>query len=217
MIDGSVALRVLPDLAAALLTTGLLALGAIVLSSVGGTAAAALTMSRRVALASIGGAYREIMRNTPLLILMLVIFFGLASLGLRLSPFASALTALTLQHSAYTGEIYRGAIRAVPRQQWEAGFALGMRPGRVLARIIVPQALPRVLPLLGNQCVAITKDTAVASIIALAELTQAGKIAIEETGAPFQVLALLAATYLCLTLAIMVVARVAEARLRYVT
>lgn len=114
-------------------------------------------------------AYIWIIRGTPLLLQLLMIYFGLVNI-IRLGNLPSAFLALGLHNSAYIAEIFRGAIQGVDRGQREAGLSLGMTPGKVMNRIILPQALKRAIPPLSNQLIIALKDSSLASAVAIPEL-----------------------------------------------
>lgn len=179
-----------------------LALLSLVGAVLGGVAVAALTMSRIRPLRWLGGTFVEVMRNTPILVQIFVLYFGMPSIGLTLSAFASGVVALSLQNSAYLGEIYRAGLESVPVRQREAALALGLTPRMALLRVVAPQAFRRILPPLGNQFIIIVKDTSVASTIAVAELTQAGKLLLDRSAAPYETFALVALFYLVMSAAI---------------
>jgi ABC-type amino acid transport system permease subunit len=141
----------------------------------------------------------ECLRNTPVLVQIFILYFGLPTLDIYPSAVASAVAALVLQNSAYLGEIYRSAIESVPRRQMEAAQAVGMTPSKAYRVVIVPQALRRALPGIGNQMIFIIKDTSIASTIAVAELTHAGQLLLDRSAAPYEVFLILAAFYLALT------------------
>lgn len=174
---------------------GLALLGA----TLGGVLVAGLTTSRLTPLRWVGNAFVELMRNTPILVQVFVLYFGMPAVGLRLSAFASAVLALSLQNSAYIGEIYRAGLESVHPRQREAALALGMLPRTALWAIVAPQALRRILPPLGNQLIIIVKDTSVASTIAVAELTQAGKLLLDRSAAPYETFATVALFYLAMS------------------
>ncbi|GGF68041.1 glutamine ABC transporter permease [Azorhizobium oxalatiphilum] len=189
-----------------------LALGALIGATAGGAVVAALTMSRLAPLRWLGLAFVEVMRNTPILVQIFVLYFGMPTLGLTLSAFASAVLAMSLQNSAYVGEIYRAGLESIHPRQREAALALGMMPGQALRTILLPQALRRVLPPLGNQFIIIIKDTSVASTIAVAELTQAGKLLLDRSAAPYETFTTVALMYLGMSAAVAGLLKVAEFR-----
>ncbi|CDX16182.1 Polar amino acid ABC transporter inner membrane subunit [Mesorhizobium sp. ORS 3359] len=117
------------------------------------------------------GIYVEVMRNTPFLVQLFFIFFGLPSLAIRLDPILAAMLAMTLNMAAYTIEIVGAGLDAVPRGQTEAALALGLRPRQVFIKIVLPQALKVIYPALTSQIVIMMLESAVVSQIAVRELT----------------------------------------------
>jgi polar amino acid transport system permease protein len=114
--------------------------------------------------------YIDVFRSIPILVLLIVVYYALPFVGLRLSPFMSAATALTLVSGAYTAEIFRAGIEAIPRGQFEASQALGLSYRHMMSDIILPQAIRIVIPPLTNNCVNVVKDTALASVVAMPDL-----------------------------------------------
>lgn len=115
--------------------------------------------------------YVEVVRNTPFLVQLFFIFFGLPALGIRLDPILAAMLAMTLNMAAYTTEIVGAGLDAVPRGQREAALALGLRPRQVFVKIVLPQALKVIFPALTSQIVIMMLESAVVSQIAVRELT----------------------------------------------
>src|SRR5262249_25377967 len=115
--------------------------------------------------------YIELLRGTPLLLQLYVIFFLLPEIGIRIPAFYAAIAGLAINYSAYEAEIYRAGLQAVPRGQMEAALALGMSPWLALRRIIIPQATRIVIPPVTNDFIALFKDTSVCSVITVVELT----------------------------------------------
>ena len=114
--------------------------------------------------------YIDIFRSVPLLVLLIVVYYALPLVGLRMSPFRSAALALTLVSGAYTAEIFRAGIEAIPRGQFEASQALGLRYRHMMSDVILPQAIRIVVPPLTNNCINVIKDTALASVVAMPDL-----------------------------------------------
>ncbi|GLK82418.1 amino acid ABC transporter permease [Ancylobacter defluvii] len=189
-----------------------LAIGALLGATIGGGVVAGLRMSRHAPLRCVGAGFVEIMRNTPILVQIFVLYFGLPTLGVHMSAFTSAVLAMSLQNSAYIGEIYRAGLESIHPRQREAALALGMMPGMALRVILLPQALRRVLPPLGNQFIIIIKDTSVASTIAVAELTQASKLLLDRSAAPYETFATVALIYLAISAGVAGVLKLAEWR-----
>lgn len=115
-------------------------------------------------------AYVEVFRNTPLLIQIFIVYFGLPQLGLKLSPFFSGLSALMLYTAAYNTEIFRAGLEAVPRGQHEAAHSTGLTPLQEAVHIIIPQAIRISFPALGNNLVSLVKNSSLVSIIGMVEL-----------------------------------------------
>lgn len=114
--------------------------------------------------------YIDIFRSIPLLVLLIVVYYALPFVGLRLSPFMSAACALTAVSGAYTAEIFRAGIEAIPRGQFEASQALGLSFRHMMADVVLPQAIRIVIPPLTNNSINVIKDTALASVVAMPDL-----------------------------------------------
>ncbi|MFW0775136.1 amino acid ABC transporter permease [Paenarthrobacter nitroguajacolicus] len=121
-------------------------------------------------ISGIGRFYVSVIRGTPLLVQLFVIFFGLPSIGIRLDPWPSAIIAFSLNVGGYAAEIIRAAILSVPKGQWEAGHTIGMSRPQALVRIILPQAARVSVPPLSNTFISLVKDTSLASLILVTEL-----------------------------------------------
>lgn len=117
----------------------------------------------------------DFIRGTPLLIQLYFLFYVLPGAGIRLDPLATGILALGMHYGAYMADIYRAGIEAVPAGQRDAGLALGLGRLHLFVRIILPQALPPVLPALGNCVIAMFKDTPLLSTITVVELLNAAK------------------------------------------
>ena len=121
--------------------------------------------------ASIGAKiYIDVFRSIPLLVLLIIVYYALPFVGLRMSPFMSAASALTLVSGAYTAEIFRAGIEAIPRGQFEASQALGLGYRHMMVDVVLPQAIRIVIPPLTNNCINVIKDTALASVVAMPDL-----------------------------------------------
>jgi L-cystine transport system permease protein len=141
-------------------------------------AVALMRLSGNAVLAAMGRAYVSVIRGTPLLVQLFVIFYGLPSIGVVLPPWPSALIAFSLNVGGYAAEIIRAAILSVPKGQWEAGHTIGMSRGLTLRRVILPQAARVSVPPLSNTFISLIKDTSLASLILVTELfRQAQEIA----------------------------------------
>ena len=160
------------------------------------------------------GACIEFLRNTPLLLQMFMIYFGVAQLGWRLDGFYCGVFAIALQHSAFLAETFRGAIDSITRRQWEAARALGILDVSALWHIILPQAAIKVAAPIGNQLIILVKDTSLVSGIAVLDLTLTGKIIMERNAASFEVFVVVATYYLAITVILGFVVRFVEVRTR---
>lgn len=187
-------------LSGALVTLGLAAFASVVGIglSIGG---AALGRSGIAAAKQAVAGYVELIRNTPFLVQMFFIFFGLPSLGLHLSAMQAAALAMTINLSAYSIEIVRAGIEAIPQGQREAAMALGLRPVIVFGKIVLPQALGSMWPALVSQVVIILLESAVVSQIAVRDLTYAGDVIQSRTFRPFETYLIITAIYLILAVA----------------
>jgi polar amino acid transport system permease protein len=114
----------------------------------------------------------DLFRSIPILVLLIVVYYALPFVGLSLSPFMSAALSLTLVSAAYTAEIFRAGIEAVPRGQFEASFALGLNYRQMMRDVILPQAIRIVIPPLTGNCINVIKDTALASVVAMPDLVK---------------------------------------------
>lgn len=157
-------------------------------------------------------AFIEVMRNTPLLLQIYLIYFGLPLLGFYPSEFTCGVLGIAVQHGCFLTEIYRGAIESVSRRQWDAARGIGMGRLKAFRHVILPQALLRILGPLGNQLIILIKDTSLVSAIGVMELTMTGKMAIERSAASAEVFIAIALFYLVLTSGVGGALRVIEAR-----
>lgn len=141
----------------------------------------ALIVGLLVALARISGGpflrglaqfYLSALRGTPMLIQLMILYYGLTTFKILLTPIQAALLGLTLHFAAYMSEAFRAAINAVDKGQWEASLALGLTRRKAFQHVILPQALRIALPPLGNSVVDLMKGTAITSVIQVSELTR---------------------------------------------
>jgi len=131
---------------------------------------ALLRLSRNVVLSGIARFYISIIRGTPLLVQLFVIFYGLPAVGVTIDPFPAAVIAFSLNVGGYAAEVIRAAILSVPRGQWEAAHTVGLSPAKTLTRIILPQAARVSVPPLANTFISLVKDSSLASLILVSEL-----------------------------------------------
>ncbi|MGE8682521.1 MAG: ectoine/hydroxyectoine ABC transporter permease subunit EhuD, partial [Achromobacter marplatensis] len=156
----------------------------------------------------------EFVRSTPLLVQMYFLFSVLPLTGAQMSPLTTGIVALGLHYAAYCAEVYRAGIEAVPRGQWEAATALNMSRWRTAIGVVLPQAIPPVVPALGNYLVAMFKDTPLLSAITVVELLQQSKMIGSATFRYTEPLTLVGLLFLALSLVAAWGVRGLEARLQ---
>ncbi|HVH94498.1 MAG: amino acid ABC transporter permease [Nocardioidaceae bacterium] len=167
-----------PIVKGAVIGTIPVALASFVLGLALGLLVALMRLSRVSAVSGLARAYVSVIRGTPLLVQLFVIFYGLPSVGLTISPWPSAIIAFSLNVGGYAAEVIRAAIQSVPKGQWEAAHMIGMSRRLALRRIILPQAARVSVPPLSNTFISLVKDTSLASLILVTELfRQAQEIA----------------------------------------
>ncbi|THB67583.1 MAG: amino acid ABC transporter permease [Desulfovibrio sp.] len=157
--------------------------------------------------------YLETIRNTPLLTQILVMYFLFAPL-LGLDAVTSGVLALSLFEGAYGSEIIRAGIVSIDKGQWEAAHSLGLSTSQTYRKIVLPQALRRVLPPLASLAVTLVKDSALVSAIAVAELSKQGAIIVARYWLTFETWFTVAALYLCLTIPLSLLALMLERRIK---
>lgn len=161
---------------------------------------------------SLAATYVELVRGTPLLVQIFIVYFFIGSV-LSLSPFTAGVAALSVFTGAYVAEIIRAGIEAVPRGQTEAARSLGMSYPQTMRFVVLPQALRRTLPPLAGQFISLIKDSSLVSIIAITDLTKAGREVVSSTFNPFEVWFTVALMYLALTFSLSLLVRRLERRL----
>ena len=144
--------------------------------------------------------FLEFARDTPLLVQLFFLYFVLPEYGIVLPAFWVGAIALGLQYCGYTAEVYRAGIEAVPAGQWEASKALNMPAWLVFRDVIIPQAIPRIVPALGNYLVSMLKDTAILSAVTVLEMLHVARIIGDRTFRYFVPLTMVGGLYLILTL-----------------
>jgi len=184
-LNKAVFVETLPMLLLGLTTTLKLGLASIVIGLFFGLLLALNRLYAPAIVRVIAKVYIDVFRSIPLLVLLIVIFYALPFVGISLSPFTAAATALIIVSSAYTAEIFRSGIEAIPKGQFEASQALGLSFAHMMKDVILPQATRIVIPPLTNNSINVIKDTALASVVAMPDLlkqaTQAQAIAANPT------------------------------------
>ena len=178
-------------LAAATGMTVLLTVATMAIAVPSGIVVAALRLYAWTPVRAVAAAYVELFRNLPLILVVYWAFYVLPiATGLGLSPFATGLAALALNVTAYNAETFRAGIGSIRRGQLEAAMALGMSRAQAVRRIVLPQAVRRILPVLASTWVSLFKDTSLVSVIAVSELAY---VAMQIRAQTFRVLEMLAA------------------------
>lgn len=177
-----------------------------------GLLTALLRMSPSWAARALTTGWLEIVRNTPILVQIFVFYFVLAPI-LGISRFWVGVLSLSFFEATFASEIIRGSIQAVSAGQWEAGRAVGLLPSQVLRRVVLPQALPLMLPPMTGVLINLVKNSAIVSVIAIADLATEARNLISDTLMSFEIWLTVAAIYLVMTLALSALAHWLESRL----
>jgi len=201
VFDWAFAREVLPTLMDGLAVTVQATLLGMLLAVTLGLALALMRRARFLPMAWSAALLIEFVRSTPLLMQLFFLFYVLPVTGVQFSPLATGVLGLGVHYAAYCAEVYRAGLESVPRGQWEAALALNLGRWRTLRDIILPQAIPPVMPALGNYFVAMFKDTPLLSAITVVELLQASKIAGSATFRYTEPLTLVGLIFLALSLA----------------
>jgi cystine transport system permease protein len=178
-----------------------------------GFPAAILRMSPYRLLRWPASLYVSLMRGTPLLVQIFVIYYGLPTVGIEFTPVTAGVLALSLNSGAYLSESLRGAIQSIGQGQWRASFSLGLSYGQTLRHIVLPQAMRVAVPSMGNTLISLIKDTSLVSVITMTELMLATKEVIATTFRPLPLYIAAALIYWCMSLAFEALQRRAEQRL----
>lgn len=151
----------------------------------------------------IAAVYADCIRGTPLLVQIFLIYFAIPmATGQRIEPFFAAVLACGINSGAYISEIFRAGIQSIDAGQMEAGRSLGLTWWQTMRFVILPQAIRNILPPLGNEFIAMLKDSSLVSVIGFEELTRRGQLIIAQTYGAFEIWLTVAALYLTMTLAI---------------
>jgi His/Glu/Gln/Arg/opine family amino acid ABC transporter permease subunit len=167
-----------------------------------GLVAALGRLSRLRPLRFLSTLYVELVRGTPLLVQLFIVYYGLPSVGIRLEPFLAGFLTLGAHYGAYLSEVYRAGILAVDRGQWEAAASVGMGRGMVMREVILPQAIRTILPPVGNYFISMLKDSALVATISVTELLRAGQLRVAITFRAMDIYLMVAAIYLVMSYAL---------------
>lgn len=170
MLDFNLVTKFIPFMLKATIVTLELSVVSIFIGLILGLFIALMKISSIKVLSLIADFYLWIIRGTPMLVQLFIVYFGLPQIGIELSPFVSSVIALGINSAAYIAEIYRGGIQSIPRGQVEAAESLGMKYPTIMKKIILPQAIRVSVPSLGNQAIMMLKDSSLASLVTVSEL-----------------------------------------------
>jgi len=155
----------------------------------------------------------EFFRDTPLLVQLFFLYYVLADFGIILPAFMTGALALGVQYSAYTAEVYRAGLEAVPKGQREAARALDLSPSRTFTHVVLPQAVPRIIPALGNYLVSIMKDVPVLSVVTVLEMLNVARIIGDQTFNYLVPLSMVGGLYMVMTLVASALVRFLDVKL----
>jgi polar amino acid transport system permease protein len=179
-----------------------------------GLVAALLRLSHRRALAVFAGGFIAVFRSTPPLVQLFWAFYALPLLiGVRFAPFTAAVLMLSLQSAAFFAEVFRGGIVSIERGQWEAGRAIGMTRTALMRRIILPQAVRRMIPAFMERVIELMKTTSLVSSIAFADLLYQAMVLSTSTYRPLEIFSAAALLYFIVLFSLSLAMRGVEARL----
>lgn len=168
-----------------------------------GMIAALANLSRFKTVRLLVKCYVELFRGTPLLVQIFMIYFALPMvIGQSINPYVAAVTACSINSGAYVSEIFRAGIQSIDKGQMEAGRSLGLTWAQTMRYIVMPQAFKAIIPPLGNEFIAMMKDTSLVSVIGFEELTRRGQLIIARTYGSFEIWTAVAIIYLIMTLSI---------------
>ena len=185
-----------------------------VLSFVGGIFFAVIALYTPKIISLPMKAFEWLFMGTPLLLQLFLIYFGLVQIGIDLPAFAAGVIGLGLHFAVYNSELIQTAIVAVDKGQMEAARTLGLSRGQALRKVVIPQAIRDVVPPIGNNMIALLKDSALVSVIGVGELTLSAQLAIGRTYRPFEFYALAAVFYYIINLGMEAVLRAIERRVQ---
>lgn len=205
-----------------IVVTFVLSLVSVIFGALIGMLVYVMRISNSKVLSTIAVAFVEIIRGTPLLVQLFIVFFGAGSVidikaaGISVSrlAFISGIIAVSINSGAYVSEIIRSGFQSVPQGQMEAGRSLGMSYGMTMREIIMPQAIKNILPALGNELVTLIKETSIASVIGVTELMYNTNLVRSNSFRPMEALIIAAIMYFIVTFTLSKIMGVLERRLQ---
>ena len=186
----------------------------VILGLMAGLVAALGNLSRFRPVRLVATAYVEIFRCTPLLVQLIWFYYAMPVLsGIEMSAVTASIAALSLYGGSFYAEIIRGGIVSIETGQWEAGAAIGMTPGQIMRRVVLPQALKRMVPPLMNQSIIQFKNTSLVSVIAVPDLVYQSQIAAHDSFRPLELYTAVAIIYFVILFPLTLLVRVGERKL----
>lgn len=214
-MDPQVIGRYLPVYGRAVLVTVEVSALGILLAIAIGLLCASVRYARVPAVGRLAGGYVQLARNTPLIVLLFFIYYGLPKVEIRLSQLVSAVIGLAFIGGGYMAEAFRSGLESVDRIQWESAVSLGMRPGAAMRHVVVPQAVSACFPALVANVIFLIKETSVVSVVALADLVFVAKELIGNEYNTSEALFLLVFFYLLVVLPVSLLGSRLERRIRH--
>ena len=214
-MDPQVIGRYLPVYGRAVLVTVEVSALGILLAIAIGLLCASVRYARVPAVGRLAGGYVQLARNTPLIVLLFFIYYGLPKVEIRLSQLASAVIGLAFIGGGYMAEAFRSGLESVDRIQWESAVSLGLRPGAAMRHVVVPQAVSACFPALVANVIFLIKETSVVSVVALADLVFVAKELIGNEYNTSEALFLLVFFYLLVVLPVSLLGSRLERRIRH--
>jgi len=214
-MDPQVIGRYLPVYGRAVLVTVEVSALGILLAIAIGLLCASVRYARVPAVGRLAGGYVQLARNTPLIVLLFFIYYGLPKVEIRLSQLASAVIGLAFIGGGYMAEAFRSGLESIDRIQWESAVSLGMRPGAAMRHVVVPQAVSACFPALVANVIFLIKETSVVSVVALADLVFVAKELIGNEYNTSEALFLLVFFYLLVVLPVSLLGSRLERRIRH--
>lgn len=164
-----------------------------------GSLLAIMKMSNKTIISKLASAYIQVVRGTPLLVQLFIIYYGLYVINIELPDFASGVITVSLNSAAYIAEIIRAGIQAVEKGQMEAARSIGMSQNTAMRQIIYPQAIKNILPALGNEFITLMKESSIISVVGMRDLMFNAQVVAGATYKPFMPYVLAAVFYFVLT------------------
>jgi ectoine/hydroxyectoine ABC transporter permease protein EhuD len=204
--------QVMPFLLEGAVVTVELSIVAMAIALILGLIAALARLSRSRIARVVATIYVEVIRGTPLLVQLFIVYYGLPSYGIRLEAFTAGVITLGIHYGAYLSEAYRAGILSIDKGQWEAAASIGMTRTQIMRDIILRQAIRVILPTIGNYFISMLKDSALTATISLSELLRAGQLRIAITFRAMDIYLMVAAIYLILSYPFSLMLRRLEAK-----